>query len=700
MEQRAIKIMSLLVDFNRPVPLHYLMQRFSVTDRTIRYDLQRIDAWLAELALPALIRGSHGIAYKADEETKMQTRKQLKELSEDRNILTLDQRRRLIALELLFGADFTTFDYLAEKFDVSRSTIVNDVSDIRQSISGQVKIAGYPRKGIRAEGSELDIRHTFIQLLLEMVSLNEMVDYLFLESGRPTCVSINQQVIFSWEQLEECAKIAHQLSDNLGTIWTDRSILMITYAMLVSLLRSSLGYTFDEPLPESVADTRDYAVVHSVIKTPKNTYFQSLSADDIKFISIYVLCANTCNISYYKKENDIQLQLAADTILKGLQPQLGSQFIIYDELLEELSEYLSHSYYRVRFHLPLCSFTKTTTYDDALYNKIEKIIPIYSHDFEKLVGESIPAAEFRGMATLVYELYRLQTTGVGSYKVALVTSSDEFSCYRYIFNLQKEYPQIDVMAILTRHQVAQHDLSKSLDFILTDRPLATETTQQFVIQDLTDKAQTASMREFLAQNPPRFSSAGGNTRMVMQNVLKAASSVCTSEQYDLFVQALTERVGPVEYNYFQGDTPIMLKDMLKEENIRFNVPVDDWQEAVRACGQLLLEGGYVKPSYIDAMIEISQENGPYIVIAPGIALPHARPEDGVKKIGMSLITLQDPIRFGHEDNDPVSLVICFSTPDKSSHLEALAELFEILSDDAKREQLLHANALSDVLSLL
>jgi mannitol/fructose-specific phosphotransferase system IIA component (Ntr-type) len=62
--------------------------------------------------------------------------------------------------------------------------------------------------------------------------------------------------------------------------------------------------------------------------------------------------------------------------------------------------------------------------------------------------------------------------------------------------------------------------------------------------------------------------------------------------------------------------------------------VKDWVEAVKLSGSLLAVDGIVEERYINAMVEVIKELGPYAVIAPGVAIPHARPEDGAKEIGL------------------------------------------------------------------
>lgn len=126
--------------------------------------------------------------------------------------------------------------------------------------------------------------------------------------------------------------------------------------------------------------------------------------------------------------------------------------------------------------------------------------------------------------------------------------------------------------------------------------------------------------------------------------------------------------------------------MLTAQTVALGVSVADWEEAVRAAGKLLVDSGAVEARYVDAMIAMVGEIGPYIVIAPGVALPHARPSEGAHRPAMALITLASPVEFGNEYNDPVDLVIAFAAGDADAHLEALTGLARML----EREDLLIA----------
>lgn len=126
----------------------------------------------------------------------------------------------------------------------------------------------------------------------------------------------------------------------------------------------------------------------------------------------------------------------------------------------------------------------------------------------------------------------------------------------------------------------------------------------------------------------------------------------------------------------------LLKDLLTDETIALQLSATDWEDAIHQGGKLLENTGSITPAYIDAMIAAVKEFGPYIVIAPGIALAHASSKDGVQEIGMSLSVLAQGVEFGNAQYDPVDLLICLAAVDHNSHLKAMASLVELLNDAA------------------
>ncbi|MET7797847.1 PTS sugar transporter subunit IIA [Streptomyces decoyicus] len=143
-----------------------------------------------------------------------------------------------------------------------------------------------------------------------------------------------------------------------------------------------------------------------------------------------------------------------------------------------------------------------------------------------------------------------------------------------------------------------------------------------------------------------------------------------------------------------------LNDLLPKAAVHLDVRVADWQEAIRAAGGLLVETGATTDGYTAEMIRNVEENGPYLVIAPGFAFAHARPSPAVLRTGMSWVRLEQPVEFGHESNDPVHLVVGLAAEDSGAHTAAMAALAQLLADPATGQALQDATDADALLAVL
>lgn len=144
----------------------------------------------------------------------------------------------------------------------------------------------------------------------------------------------------------------------------------------------------------------------------------------------------------------------------------------------------------------------------------------------------------------------------------------------------------------------------------------------------------------------------------------------------------------------------MLEQFLPKSRIQIVERINSWQDAVRLCAKPLLDEGIIETRYVDNIFRIYEEVGPYFVIAPRIAMPHARPEEGANETGFSLLVVSSGVNFYSKENDPVSLIIMLSAKDNTEHLSALASVAEILSDDANIERLINAKTADEIFTFI
>ena len=144
----------------------------------------------------------------------------------------------------------------------------------------------------------------------------------------------------------------------------------------------------------------------------------------------------------------------------------------------------------------------------------------------------------------------------------------------------------------------------------------------------------------------------------------------------------------------------LLQDLLSEDNVSFRYPAETWEDVIRHGGQLMVDAGFTDPTYTEAMIDVVRDMGPYIVLAPGLAMPHARPEVGAKQVGAALVTLEKPIDFGSPENDPVSVAIFLCAPNKDEHIQLLTDIATLFEDEEFLDAAVNFESIEDVQSFL
>ena len=144
----------------------------------------------------------------------------------------------------------------------------------------------------------------------------------------------------------------------------------------------------------------------------------------------------------------------------------------------------------------------------------------------------------------------------------------------------------------------------------------------------------------------------------------------------------------------------VLEQALGQGSIKLQQSCVSWRETFELAGLGLVESSRTTSAYTNEMIQAFEELGPYMVIAPGIALAHGRPSEAVLATGLSLVTLSTPVVFGSTANDPVSLVIGLAAVDHDSHIDLMAALSELLMSEDTVNFLLKATNESQVRSYL
>ena len=146
---------------------------------------------------------------------------------------------------------------------------------------------------------------------------------------------------------------------------------------------------------------------------------------------------------------------------------------------------------------------------------------------------------------------------------------------------------------------------------------------------------------------------------------------------------------------------MLLKTFVEKNHYLFAESAKDWRDSIRMSCQPLEADGTLNEKYADEVIACVEEHGPYIVIVPGIAIPHAMENSvGVNRTAIGFMKLEQPVSF--DDSDPeksATLFFTLASEDHDTHIKNMKELFLMLSNEALLEELQQAKGPDDLLRL-
>jgi ascorbate PTS system EIIA or EIIAB component len=126
----------------------------------------------------------------------------------------------------------------------------------------------------------------------------------------------------------------------------------------------------------------------------------------------------------------------------------------------------------------------------------------------------------------------------------------------------------------------------------------------------------------------------------------------------------------------------MIKELIAMDRVTFATGFDGWEAAVAAAAQPLIRDKAIEAAYIQSMIDCIRKYGPYIVIAPGVAMPHAQGGGvGVNQTSMSMMKVEQAVHFSDSPEHDARLLFVVASVDSDSHLDMLQSLVEEISDE-------------------
>ena len=156
LNKRCIEIIEYLRENNYSFSLKEIAEKFNISERSIRYDIENINYYLSKFNLNEIEKLSKGIYVLKEDDNKIQ--ELLKSMAQRFYIFTSDERKEYIEEKFLFF-DMNKLIDLADTLDISMSTIKIDLKEVKIFfIENGLNLNFYSKQGIVLEGNEEKIR--------------------------------------------------------------------------------------------------------------------------------------------------------------------------------------------------------------------------------------------------------------------------------------------------------------------------------------------------------------------------------------------------------------------------------------------------------------------------------------------------------------------------------------------------------------
>lgn len=630
------------------ITMAQLAKLFAASERTIANDLDAIEARLQAERLRLVRKARHGVWMESlenleDMHTKATT-------FTPPPVMTPKERCDHIILALLRGRQ--TIDALAEDLQISRSTLLLDLKEAQMTL--EKRGLHYQSKrglGIWADGEEQMLRDMWIHIFARKIRDFRAESFRLAMQNEK-----NKDPFFIYAQnlpLPEIAQKFLALMKQEQVIASDAALNRMICALVVAVRRLQEGHALQAQMPTSfiTSEGKDIITLARVIASAMVTYAPQMQAEgEITYI-VRELLHSRIDIQPSQEAKNMQeaagMEGRAITLARRLiayaELWLGDSYLTDAELVYNLAVHLRPALERQHFHITLSNPLLPALQEkhSAIFTAMERATShvaqetglSFSADEVGYLAMHLGAAVERKRAKRQKRLAALLVCGNGVGTASLLKET-----------LRRRLPYLAIAKTQSLYRLEEKDFA-GIDLVISTVPIERKDVAVLHVSPILTEEELCAIE-------------GQITYLFGRRKL---------------TQEKKEEV------HAQG-----LQELLTLDAISLDVQAKDWEVAVRLSGKILEHMGKATANYTERMVTSVHTLGAYMVVCPGVAMPHATPEDGALALGVSFLRLQEPVTFPTLQKEVVhetkaDLFFAFTTTGEKEHIPMMEDLWEIFS---------------------
>ncbi|WP_373895452.1 transcription antiterminator [Virgibacillus sp. CBA3643] len=678
LSDRSTKILDELVS-NPSITSTTLENRYNLTRRQLGYSVNKINDWLMTKNLPLIERTRQG-HFVIDQSVFTKYSGEQGKAPIDIAVLSEEQRVQIIIMTLLSSEEELSLNHFTVELEVSKNTILSDLKKAQGYLNDYDLIIRYSRKwGYLLEGKEFQIRRLLIKVTYQLLQMQRGEN------------RIEELASIQTDEIDEFNRRIVNVENKLNLKFTDEKMETMPYILILILRRIKKGYEVNafSIQYEELSSTKEYQATEEIFHEA-----EQISMEERLFITLHLLTTNVYWSEFLTEDEEAipNLVPAIDNMLRLFEKSACIYLQEREQLMDKLIQHIKPAYYRIKYRL-----TETIDFQSSLsreFKELHHLVKRSTGPLEDLIGKDIPESETAYITMLIGGWMTRQGDSIEKKIKAIVVCPQGVSVSRLMFNeLNELFPEFVFLDSLS----VRDFLNYSLDYDIVFSPTHLETDKRLFIS----KAFLGREEKYRLRKQVMLELHGYIPNDInVDHLIDIIKNHTVIENEKILIQDLQDYLNRDEDSSIKQsreNEDIDLDDLITPEHITIRYSVNSWEEAIRLSAEPLIKNGEIEPEYVEAMIHHTGED-PYIVIGPNIAIPHAAPEEGVNKVGMSLLKLDEAVNFTKDHS--INLVIVIAAVDKQQHIHALMQLMKLAGSERDRNRVINAGSVEEIYKII
>ena len=662
MNERCKSILQMLLNQNSYLQPAQIAEILKVSKRSIYYDIYRINDWLSSYKISELetVRGK-GILLsdlqKAAIEEALQDSSQ-----EETYIYSPMERIPIIYCSILSKEKPIYIEQLMEYCDVSRNTVFNDLKVMEtQLLNYDLKLRYEAKTGYYIAGDEIKIRAVFISYFNKLQVLYKRGNLKF----------------FSREKIKVTLDTLKKIEKTLKIRYVE-GILLSLAALFPIIERSEVTLDFADLKFDEIQSTLEYQLI--------DHYFETLKECEKIYLCLHLLGSRITVSS--DDIFDVRPNQAVYETTKALVTEFEKvacvQFGDREKLEQALFVHINASLYRYQYGIQIGD----EMCEDIMreYPDLFELTKLASGYLEQQVGLPIPDSEIAYLALHFGAHLAIPKTSETALRILIVCVNGVSTGNMIRREIQKLLPDAKIVGVesVTMVKNAQNQCDiiistvkmKSVVPVIQVHPIITKQDRQTIL------------------NHPLI--RNNNIRFNVNRLFSEIKPYVPPENWEMVEKKiyLCLNTESGDQNEYHAEKKKSLLDVLTVDLIKKKEEEEKWIPALWEAGEPLLEAGSIERKYLDQIISQIQFYGPYMFITPRVILAHAKPEDGVNALDVSMLLCKKEIAFS--DFHKANVILILAAEDQENHLRMLKDIADVFSIQTRIDEILECGSPEEV----